>query len=323
MSSRCKKSPTPQASLGFVTELVPEEIDGGSYWTVLFGKFRLPWNTESCRVRNLYSLFLHVKPSPFFWRNIQFLVILTTSFSVALEDKKLLGIYPVWLFYCAIAWMILLAWHRPAWGGFPRTMSLDFWSTTMVNYCNSKDLAIRSQKLPVICSGHPRQRLDHSGLLPCSAVVNDWSENRVTASGKVEYCRTRFWNGWFFSIPSGFCRVVNPKSCASPKRLQFHSARLARRTTVTVGEHRFKSDVLALELRLNSCCGALEIDKFILVYSSLLFWRRLTLPSLLTIPRWIWRKGKGLLIGIYDSSSNKTWEYAEAWQFRAHHAVAG
>ncbi|CAK9036319.1 Isochorismatase domain-containing protein 1 [Durusdinium trenchii] len=25
------------------------------------------------------------------------------------EDKKLLGIYPVWLFYCAIAWMILLA----------------------------------------------------------------------------------------------------------------------------------------------------------------------------------------------------------------------
>ncbi|CAJ1374814.1 unnamed protein product [Effrenium voratum] len=25
------------------------------------------------------------------------------------EEKKLLGIYPVWLFYCAIAWMILLA----------------------------------------------------------------------------------------------------------------------------------------------------------------------------------------------------------------------
>jgi len=25
------------------------------------------------------------------------------------EDRKLLGLYPVWLFYVAIAWMILLA----------------------------------------------------------------------------------------------------------------------------------------------------------------------------------------------------------------------
>eukprot|EP00435_Cladocopium_sp_Y103_P016917 s2480_g4.t1 len=30
-------------------------------------------------------------------------------------------------------------------------------------------------------SVHLRQRLDHTGLVPCSAVVNDWSENGVTA----------------------------------------------------------------------------------------------------------------------------------------------
>lgn len=181
---------------------------------MLFGKFRLPWNTESCRVLNFYSLFVHVKPSPFFWLNIQFLVILTTSSQWPWRTRSSWGsIRSGSSIAQLLGWSF---WHDiddtgrrqgATRGGFPRTISLDFWSTTMGNYYNSKDLTIRShQKLPdVICSGHLRQRLEHSGLLPCSAVVNDWSENGVTASGKVEYCRTRFWNGWFFSILSGFC----------------------------------------------------------------------------------------------------------------------